>query len=81
MPWRFSDADRQRVGRDQHLGVRETCTQPAVSMRNKLREQRAWNSLNQFISLCDEERRHFETKRLGGLQIDQQLELRRLLYG
>jgi hypothetical protein len=38
-------------------------------------------SLDQLISLCDEERRHFETKRLGGLQVDHQLELRRLLYG
>ena len=53
----------------------------ALSMRNKLREQRAWNSLNQLISLCDEERRHLETKRLGGLEIDHQLELRRLLHG
>ena len=26
VPWRFSDADRPRVGRAQHLGVRETCT-------------------------------------------------------
>ena len=52
-----------------------------LSMRNKLREQKAWNSLNQLISLCDEERRHFETKRLGGLEIDHQLELRRLLDG
>ena len=42
----------------------------ALSMRNKLREQKAWNSLNQLISLCDEERRHFETKRFGGLEID-----------
>jgi hypothetical protein len=50
----------------------------ALSMRNKLREQKAWNSLNQLISLCDEERRHFETKRCG-LEIDHQLELRRLL--
>src|SRR5215510_2462987 len=33
----------------------------ALSMRNKLCEQKAWNSLNQRISLCDEERRHFET--------------------
>ena len=53
----------------------------ALSMRNKLREQKAWNSLNQLISLCDEERRHFETKRFGGLEIDHQLELRRLLDG
>ena len=53
----------------------------ALSMRNKLREQKAWNSLNQLISLCDEERRHFETKRFGGLEIDHQLELRRLLHG
>ena len=30
VPWRFSDADRARVGRAQHLGVRETCT-PADS--------------------------------------------------
>src|SRR5215470_11603853 len=50
-------------------------------MRNKLREQKAWNSLNQLISLCDEERRHFETKRFGGLEVDHQFELRRLLDG
>jgi hypothetical protein len=50
-------------------------------MRNKLREPKAWNSLNQLISLCDEERRHFEAKRFGGLEIDHQLELRRLLHG
>ena len=50
-------------------------------MRNKLREHKEWNSLNQLISLCDEERRHFETKRFGGLEIDHQLELRRLLDG
>jgi len=55
--------------------------QPAVSMRNTLREQKAWNSLDQLMSLCDKERRHFETKRLGGLEIDHQLELRRLLDG
>src|SRR5262249_35379901 len=30
----------------------------------------AWNSLDQLMSLCDEERGHFETKRLGGLEID-----------
>ena len=53
----------------------------ALSMRNKLRAQKAWNSLNQLISLCDEERRHFETKRFSGLEIDHQLELRRLLDG
>jgi hypothetical protein len=53
----------------------------ALSMRNKLCEQKAWNSLNQLISLCDEARRHFETKRFGGLEIDHQLELRRLLDG
>jgi hypothetical protein len=39
-------------------------------MRNKLGAQKAWNSLNQLISLCDEERRHFDTKRFGGLEID-----------
>src|SRR5262245_9600755 len=50
-------------------------------MRNKLREQKAWNSLNQLISLCDEARRHFETKCFGGLEIDHQLELGRLLDG
>src|SRR5262249_56824051 len=50
-----------------------------VSKRNKLREQKAWNSLNQRISLCDEERRNFETERLGGLEIDHQLELGGLL--
>ena len=53
----------------------------ALSMRNKLREQKAWNSLNQLISLCNEGRRYFETKRFGGLEIDHQLELRRLLDG
>src|SRR5262245_17239498 len=52
----------------------------ALSMRNK-RVQKAWNSLNQLISLCDEERRHFEAKCFGGLEIDHQLELRRLLDG
>ena len=51
----------------------------ALSMRNKL--QKAWNSLNQLVSLCDEERRHFETKRFGGLEIDHQLEFCRLLHG
>jgi hypothetical protein len=35
-------------------------------MRNKVREQKAWNSLNQLISLCDEKRRHFETVAEGG---------------
>src|SRR5262245_55453742 len=50
-------------------------------MRNKLREQKAWNSLDQLISLCDEQRRHFETERLGGLEVDDQLELRGLLDG
>ena len=54
--------------------------QPAVSMRNKLREQKAWNSLNQLISLSNEERRHFETKRLGRLEIDHQLEFGRRLH-
>ena len=53
--------------------------QTALSMGNKLREQKGWNSLNQLISPCDEERRHFETKRFGGLEIDHQLELGRLL--
>ena len=52
-----------------------------LSMRNKVCEQKAWNSLNQLVSLCDEGRRHFETKRFGGLEIDHQLELRRLLDG
>ena len=52
-----------------------------LSIRNKVREQKAWNSLNQLISLRDEKRRHFETKRFGGLEIDHQLELRRLLDG
>src|SRR5262249_482312 len=50
-------------------------------MRNKLREQKAWNSLDQLISLADEQRRHFETERLGGLEVDHQLELRGLLDG
>jgi|SRR6516162_2513012 len=59
----------------------ESVPTTALSMRNKLREQKAWNSLNQLISLCDEERRHFETKRFSGLEIDHQLELRRLLDG
>src|SRR5262249_14336085 len=53
----------------------------ALSMRNKLRAQKAWNSFNQLISLCDEERRHFETERFGGLEIDHQLELGRVLDG
>ena len=30
VPWRFSNADRPRVGRAQHLGVRETYTEVAV---------------------------------------------------
>ena len=33
VPWRFSDADRPRVGRAQHLGVRETCTKHEVATR------------------------------------------------
>src|SRR5262245_5028849 len=52
-----------------------------VSMRSKLRGQKAWNSLDQLISLCDELRRHFEPERLGGLEVDHQLELRGLLDG
>jgi hypothetical protein len=47
----------------------------------QVREQKAWNSLNQLVSLCDEERRHFEAKRFGGPEIDHQFELRRLLDG
>jgi hypothetical protein len=39
-------------------------------MRSKLREQKAWNSLDQLISLCDEQRRHFETEGLGGLEVE-----------
>jgi hypothetical protein len=50
-----------------------------VSKRNELREQKALNSFNQFISLCDEERRHFETKRLGGLGVDSQHKFSRQL--
>src|SRR5262245_7515217 len=46
-----------------------------------LHEQKAWNSLDQLISLCDEQRRHFETERLGGLEVNQVLELRGLLDG
>src|SRR5215471_917417 len=52
----------------------------ALSMGNKLRGQKGWNSLNQLISPCDEERRHFEANRFCGLEIDHQLELRRLLH-
>src|SRR5262245_24034713 len=52
-----------------------------LSMRNKLREQKAWNALEQLISLCDEQRRHFEPERLGGLEVDHQLELCGLLDG
>jgi hypothetical protein len=48
-------------------------------MRNKLCEQKACISLNHRIGLCDEERRHCEAKRLGGLKIDNQLELGGLL--
>ena len=61
--------------------VRYVAEVPTTGIRNKLREQKAWNSLNQLISLCDEERRHFETKRFGGLEIDHELELRRLFDG
>src|SRR5262245_54525563 len=52
----------------------------ALSMGNKVRGQKGWNSLNQLISPCDEERRHFEANRFCGLEIDHQLELRRLLH-
>jgi hypothetical protein len=36
-----------------------------VSVRDWLREQKAWNSLDQLIRLCDEQRRHFVPERLG----------------
>src|SRR5205809_6092081 len=39
------------------------------------------HSFNHLISLCDKERRHFETKRFRGLEVDHQLEFRRLLDG
>jgi hypothetical protein len=34
VPWRFSDADRARVGRARHLGVRETCTLRDIAKSN-----------------------------------------------
>ena len=37
---------------------RQGCAQPAVRMRNKLREQKAWNLLHHLISLCNEPARH-----------------------
>jgi len=50
-----------------------------LSTRNKLCKLKACISVNHRISLCDEERRHCEAKCLGGLKIDNQLELGGLL--
>jgi len=74
LPWRLSNAGLRAFGAPGELRERAASPKPvtttALSMRNKLCEQKAWKSLNQRISLCDEERRHFETERFGGLQID-----------
>src|SRR5215468_11573583 len=50
-------------------------------MRNKLREQKAWNSLDHLVSSCEQCRRDRDAERLRCLEVDHQLELSRLLDG
>src|SRR5215831_10295479 len=58
-----------------------TTSDSDLRTRNKLCGLKACISLNHRISLCDEERWHCEPKCLGGLKIDNQLELGGLLDG
>ena len=77
VPWRFSDADRQRVGRAQYLGVRETCTgtdmavaehlyPPCTSSRSVQRSQSSTAFLRQhLLRLKEEQCKDRSAHRLG----------------
>ena len=53
---------------------------PAASSCSKMRVQKP-DLLDHFVCAGDERRRHVEAERVGGLEVDHQLEFRRQLHG
>src|SRR5262245_56000332 len=76
---RMSQYERRRRG-NALPGDGTRLPKMALSARRG-RERMQQALLDQLISLCNEQRRHFETERLGSLEVNHQLELRGLLDG